>query len=254
MLTTRNITLVYFVCLWFLYNTNLVDPVFFWIAVPAWIILPVTASFCICFNLYLKAICRGDKNINHISLSFNLTESNEKWSRINDILNKYKIPAIFFVSGTAVESQPELIAKLARCGHLIGNHSYSKRFGFQSAKSLLTEWDNTEEMIYEATGKDIQYFRPPHGITNPAVRKASEVIGYTVIGWSKKLKIAENSNQPIPVSGIRNGSIIRVDISGSHIPDSFEKFLISLKENFSIVPLNELINPGIENHPIMQKA
>jgi peptidoglycan/xylan/chitin deacetylase (PgdA/CDA1 family) len=248
MLNVRNITIVYFVALWFLYNTALIDPLFFWIAVPAWVILPVSASFFICANLYLKAICKGNKNVNHVSLSFNLTEPAEKWRHLNDILNKHKIPAIFFVTGSAVASEPDLVKKLFDSGHSIGNHSYSlsRRFGFYTARKLLTELHHTEELIYEATGNEVQFFRPPYGITNPAVRIATHVIQYQVIGWNKLITITNHPFKEITPAGIKNGSIIRVDFNGDNIQDSFEKFLIALKAKFTIVPLNELIKPGNE--------
>jgi peptidoglycan/xylan/chitin deacetylase (PgdA/CDA1 family) len=256
MLKVRNITIVYFVALWFLYNTSLVDPLFFWIAVPAWLLLPISASFFICANLYLKAICKGDQGIDNVSISFNLLEPDEKWNRMNEILNHHKVPAIFFVTGNLVESKPELVTKLSDSGHIIGSHSYSVtgKFGIQSAKRLLSDLDKTEELIYEATGKDVHYFRPPRGITNPAVRKATEIMNYRVIGWNKRVQISDESLSDIPVSGIRNGSIIRIDIHGRQVPESLEKFIVSLKEYYNVVPLDELINPVIEKENVIKNS
>jgi peptidoglycan/xylan/chitin deacetylase (PgdA/CDA1 family) len=252
MLKVRNITIVYFVALWFIYNTSIFDPLIFWIALPAYLIIPVTASFFICANLYLKAICKGSKEKNNIVISFNLAGPGEKWVQLNEILKRNKIPAIFFVTGETAESSPGLVTKLAESENLIGNLSFntSGRFGFYSARRLLTELHNTEEFIYQATGKEVQYFRPPLGITNPAVRKATEVIRYQVIGWSKRIKVTDDLFKEIPVTGIKNGYIIRVDFTGNKIPESFNKFLIALKETFNIVPLNELINSEIENESI----
>jgi peptidoglycan/xylan/chitin deacetylase (PgdA/CDA1 family) len=247
MLNIRNITIFYFITLWLLFNTSIFGPLFYWIAVPAYFLIPFTASFFMCANLYLKAICKGPKDRNNIVISFNLAEPDKKWSRLGEILNKQKVPAIFFITGKTVEIVPELVAKLANAGNLIGSHSYavSNKFGFYSARRLLTDLHNTEELIYQATGKEVFYFRPPFGITNHAVRKAVEVIQYQVIGWSKRIKFLDNSIADIPVTGIQNGSIIRIDFTGDQIPESFEKFLIALKESFNIVSMDELINPEI---------
>ena len=247
MLNIRNITIFYFITLWLLFNTSIFGPLFYWIAVPAYFIIPFTASFFICANLYLKAICKGPKDSNNVVISFNLAEPDTKWNHLGEILDKHKVQAIFFVTGKVVEKLPELVAKLADTGNLIGSHSYSAsgKFGFYSARRLLTELHKTEELIFQVTGREVFYFRPPFGITNPAVRKAAEVIRYQVIGWSKRIEISDNSIADIPVTGIQNGSIIRIDFTGEQIPESFEKFLIALKKSFSIVSLDELINTEI---------
>jgi len=247
MLNIRNITIFYFITLWLFFNTSIFGPLFYWIAVPAYLIIPFLASLFIRANLYLKAICKGPKDRNNVVISFNLAEPDKKWSRLGEIIDKHKVPAIFFVTGKVVEKSPELVTKLADAGNLIGSHSYSVsgKFGFYSARRLLTEWHETEELIFQATGKEVIYFRPPYGITNPAVRKAAEVIGYQVIGWSKRVKISDNSITDIPVTGIQNGSIIRIDFTGEQIPESFEKFLVALQKSFSIVSLDELINTEI---------
>ena len=243
MLRIRNITIVYFVTLWFLYNTSIFSPLFFWIAIPAYIIIPVLASLFICSNLYLKAICRGPKDKNIIVVSFNIPEPDEKWNYLQGILSRQKVPAIFFVTGKVAEKTPELVYNLAKAGNIIGNHSYSasSKFGFYSARRLLTDLHKTEELIYETTGNEVDYFRPPLGITNPALRKATGVIQYNVIGWSKRIKISHNPKKVSPLKGIKNGNILRIDFTGDQIPDSFEKLIIELKENFSIVSIDELM-------------
>jgi len=168
------------------------------------------------------------------------------------MLNKHKVPAFFFVTGNTVESEPDLIKKLSDSGHSIGNHSYSlsRKFGFYSAKRLLTELHKTEELIYKATGVEVEYFRPPYGITSPALRKAAHVIQYHVIGWNKLVTMTDHPLKEITTAGIKNGSIIRIDFKGDKIPDSFEKFLMALKSKFTIVPLNELISAGKEINPL----
>ncbi|HTG55973.1 MAG TPA: polysaccharide deacetylase family protein, partial [Niabella sp.] len=36
----------------------------------------------------------------------------------------------------------------------------------------------------EALGLNVQWFRPPYGVTNPNLKKAVERMGYTAIGWN----------------------------------------------------------------------
>jgi peptidoglycan-N-acetylglucosamine deacetylase len=248
MLKIKNITIVYFVTIWFLYNASIISPLFFWIAIPAYLIIPIFASIFIQANLYLNAICRGPKNVNQIVLSFNLSEPDDKWLRLNEILDRQKVHAVFFVTGKSVEKAPGLIKTLVDSGNQIGSHylDVTGKFGFFSAKRLLTEMNETEELIFNATEKEIQYFRPPFGITNPALRKAIDVIGYQVVGWTKIITITGDLKSDIQTSGIKNGSIIRIDFKGNSIPPAFENFIISLKGKFNIVTLDKLIQPKID--------
>src|SRR5699024_8124562 len=63
----------------------------------------------------------GEKNI---YLTFDNGYEEGYTPAILDILKKEKVPALFFITGHYVESQPDLVKQMAEEGHIIGNHSY----------------------------------------------------------------------------------------------------------------------------------
>jgi peptidoglycan-N-acetylglucosamine deacetylase len=110
--------------------------------------------------------------------------------QILDVLKKYHVPAIFFVVGKCAEEHPELLSRMIREGHEIGNHSFSHPdlYTFSSGHQDF-ELDLTERIIQAATGRSTLFFRPPYG-GNPEPQLASEVVpivragrlGYVTVG------------------------------------------------------------------------
>jgi peptidoglycan/xylan/chitin deacetylase (PgdA/CDA1 family) len=44
--------------------------------------------------------------------------------RLLDLLERYELPATFFIPGHTVDSYPELVREIASRGHEIGHHGY----------------------------------------------------------------------------------------------------------------------------------
>ena len=110
--------------------------------------------------------------------------------QVLDVLKKYHVPAIFFVVGKNAEAHPDLLARIVREGHEIGNHSFSHPdlFSLSSVHQDL-ELTLTQRMIQAATGRSTPFFRPPYG-GNPEPRFPSEIVpilragrlGYVTVG------------------------------------------------------------------------
>lgn len=73
---------------------------------------------------------------------------------ILSILEKYDIKATFFMSGSKEESGKALMKQVADAGHAIGVHSYSHNYNqiYASADSFLADFNDTYNIIYDATG------------------------------------------------------------------------------------------------------
>ena len=53
---------------------------------------------------------------------------------------------------------------------------------------MKTELQHTIEIIHKITGNRAKLFRPPYGVTNPAVAKVIQSMNCHSIGWSLKSK------------------------------------------------------------------
>lgn len=85
-----------------------------------------------------------------------------------DIFDKYKVKTTFFILGKVAENHPEMIKKIHKKGHEIGNHAYSHKPLYNlSKKEVEREIKTTDELIYSITGEKPVGFRAPHAsITN----------------------------------------------------------------------------------------
>jgi peptidoglycan/xylan/chitin deacetylase (PgdA/CDA1 family) len=108
--------------------------------------------------------------------------------RLLDILDKLDVKATFFIQGRWAEAYPDTAARIAKAGHLVGNHShYHARMPQLNNKGLAWDIRTAEENIIAITGVDPKpWFRNPFGdgSDDPRVLKAIERAGYVHVGWS----------------------------------------------------------------------
>ena len=156
----------------------------------------------------------GDAGERKIALTFDDGPNEPYTSQILDILRAYNIKATFFLIGKNVESYPEIVKRMAKEGHSIGNHTYSHpdlalKLKFQIEEQI----KSAEEAIFRAAGIRPYLFRPPYGLDNPWVFTEAEKMGYVIIKWSVS---GGNGGRDISfdkilervLKGVENGSII----------------------------------------------
>lgn len=81
-----------------------------------------------------------------------------------DGLKERNIHATFFVTGTHAEENPELILRMKKEGHLIGNHTYSHiQLTEANRETFREELIKTNEILEEITGTEVIFVRPPYG-------------------------------------------------------------------------------------------
>ena len=65
----------------------------------------------------------GDTSEKVIYLTFDAGYENGCTEQILDTLQKHKISAAFFLVGNYIEQNPELVRRMVRGGHIVGNHT-----------------------------------------------------------------------------------------------------------------------------------
>jgi len=104
---------------------------------------------------------------------------------ILDILKEKKVSATFFVLGEGVDANPDLLRRMLKEGHEIGNHGYTHDYSQRySQYKTLDEIRHTDKAVYAATGVHTYYYRPPGGFTSKRVTEIINRNGYEVILWS----------------------------------------------------------------------
>ncbi len=134
-------------------------------------------------NFFVQSKCKGTTGI---AITFDDGPIAEKTDRILNILQKHQTKATFFCIGSRVIAHPQLVEKIHKHGHLIGNHSYlhGKGFDLQPSAFMQQEIQLTDAAIEKVVGIRPRFFRPPFGVMNPALAKAITTTHHTTVGWS----------------------------------------------------------------------
>lgn len=119
-------------------------------------------------------------------LTFDAGFENGYMEAILDVLKKHQVPAAFFVVGNYIESEPELIKRMVKEGHIVGNHTFSHPdMTLLSEEEFRNQLTDMEALYKEVTGREMKkFYRPPQGsYTFDNLKLASEM-GYTTVFWS----------------------------------------------------------------------
>ena len=122
-----------------------------------------------------------------IYLTFDAGYENGNTATILDTLKKHNVSATFFVVGTYIESEPELIRRMTEEGHVVGNHTWHHPDMSQIANmdSFKKEMITVEDAFREATGQEMtRYYRPPQGKYNEKNLQMAKELGYKTFFWS----------------------------------------------------------------------
>jgi peptidoglycan/xylan/chitin deacetylase (PgdA/CDA1 family) len=109
-------------------------------------------------------LCRDPDNAKRpVTLSLGRYGLIEGVPRILRLLERYEIPATFFVPGMIAERYTETIRGIADKGHEIGNHSYSHTYPdkLPSKEAEREELQRTNEILKKITGKIPDGYRSP---------------------------------------------------------------------------------------------
>lgn len=126
-----------------------------------------------------------DKKV--IYLTFDAGYENGYTEQILDVLKEEKVPAAFFLVGNYIKDNPDLIKRMEKEGHIVGNHtmSHPDMSAIADEEAFKKELSGVEELYKETTGKDMpKYYRPPQGKFSFSNLEQAEKLGYTTVFWS----------------------------------------------------------------------
>jgi len=143
---------------------------------------------------YVNPKCKKKK----IFLTFDCGYENGFTPKILDVLKKQKVVAAFFVTKPFIREGRELIRRMKKEGHIVGNHTVHHK-----SMPTLSDRDNKQEIIdcaeycKEATGYEMDHFiRPPMGEYNEKTLKLTKSMGYKTIFWSMAYVDFDVNKQP----------------------------------------------------------
>jgi len=149
-----------------------------------------------------------------VYLTFDAGYENGQTARILDALSRNGMHATFFVTESYVRANPDLVRRMVREGHVVGNHSAthpSMPALADDPDAFARELTRVEQAFSEATGARLaRVFRPPKGEYSALSLYRTAALGYESVFWSFAHRDWVTDDQP-PVE-----TTVRRILDGSH--------------------------------------
>ncbi len=121
-----------------------------------------------------------------IYLTFDAGFDNGNMGKILDTLKEKRVSAAFFVDGNFVKNEPQLVQRICKEGHILGNHSLSHADmstlkDFEKYKEQVKGW---EEVVRQNGGIPSGFFRFPCGRFSETALQYNEKLGVKSVFWS----------------------------------------------------------------------
>lgn len=112
-------------------------------------------------------------------------------------LNDRGLKATFFVIGSRVYENPQILKQVVDSGHQIGVHTWSHTaLTSQTTEEIIAETKWTEMAIKEAVGLTPKWFRAPQGDADDRVRGILTQLGYKMAFWNHDTFDWESNSDP----------------------------------------------------------
>ena len=184
-------------------------------------------------------------------LTFDAGYENGNTAPILDALKKHNVSATFFVVGTYIDSEPELIRRMVEEGHAVGNHTWHHPDMSQisTTETFQKELEYVENAYREATGQEMtKFYRPPQGKYSETNLKMAQELGYKTFFWSLAYVDWYQDDQPTReeafdklLGRIHPGAIVLLHSTSSTNAEIMDELLTKWEEmGYSIRPLSEI--------------
>ncbi len=185
-------------------------------------------------------------------LTFDAGYENGNTETILNALKKHNVSATFFVVGTYIESEPELIQRMIDEGHTVGNHTWHhpNMSGIETMEEFKKELTDVEDAFRQTTGQEMtKYYRPPQGIYSESNLEMAKELGYQTFFWSLAYVDWYADDQPTReeafdklLGRIHPGAIVLLHSTSSTNAEILDELLTKWEEmGYQVRPLSDLV-------------
>ena len=186
-----------------------------------------------------------------IYLTFDAGYENGCTGKILDILKVHQVPAAFFLAGNYLQKNPDLVARMAAEGHIVGNHTmhhYDMRKLSEEA-TFRAELEGIEALYRQITGQELpKFYRPPQGLYSEENLKMAQKLGYKTVFWSLAYADWDNARQPTAEfaleklnSRIHNGAVVLLHSTSTTNAAILDQLLTGWEQlGYRFAPITEL--------------
>lgn len=132
-----------------------------------------------------EGICMGNATQKYVYLTFDEGYEAGYTSKILETLKNNEVTATFFITAHYLNKEEELVKKMIEYGNIVGNHTVNhKSMPDLTDEQIEQEIMNLHKAMYEKTGYEMQYLRPPMGEFSQRTLSLTNSLGYKTVMWS----------------------------------------------------------------------
>lgn len=184
-------------------------------------------------------------------LTFDAGYENGYTKEILDILKKQDVPAAFFLVGDYLERNADLVRRMVKDGHIVGNHTmnHPNMTKVPSLEAFQKELQAVEELYSNITGQTLpKFYRPPQGLYSGENLEMAQKMGYQTVFWSLAYADWDNKNQPAPDASVdklirrtHDGAVILLHSTSKTNAQILDRLISRWKDmGYRFAPLTEL--------------
>ncbi len=171
--------------------------------------------------------------------------------RILDLLERHHIKSTVFLVGGWARSNPDWVKRMDSAGFEVCNHTLRHPWLTKLPDDQIRyELVEAERIIFDITGKNVHYFRPPGGYYDARVAAVVASLGYKMVMWS--IDSADTRYRSVPpetraaniLARVKPGDILLFHFGGYYTYETLSLLIPQLEaQGYRMVTLTELLKP-----------
>ena len=185
-----------------------------------------------------NGIAMGNKEKKYIYLTFDAGYEAGYTESILKTLKENDVTATFFITAHYLNTASDLVKQMIQNGNIVGNHTVNHaclpNLNDEKIKEEIMKLHNA---VYEVTGYEMSYFRPPKGEFSERTASIVDSLGYTSVLWSNAYDDWDNSKQGRSEYGkkkvldnLHNGAVILLHSTSKDNCDMLDSLIKEAKQ------------------------
>ncbi|MBD0380407.1 polysaccharide deacetylase family protein [Paenibacillus sedimenti] len=128
---------------------------------------------------------RGSSQEKKVALTFDDGPDTRFTPKVLDALKANQVKATFFLLGAKASAHPDIVKRIVREGHVIGNHTYSHaNLPGLTVDKFQKQIESAENVLQSMIGYAPKLIRPPYGAINEEQVKWVADHHYLIVNWN----------------------------------------------------------------------
>lgn len=186
----------------------------------------------------LGAAYMGSGGEKVLYLTFDAGYENGCTGQILDTLAKHDVKAAFFLVGHYVQTNADLVRRMAAEGHTVANHTmHHPDMSRLSGAEFEQELRALEDACRDIGVACAKFYRPPQGVYSEENLQAAQALGYRTVFWSLAHADWDNAAQPTLEQTMQkllprthNGAVILLHATSRANAENLDALLTAWKE------------------------